>query len=306
MESTTNAPSAGLSGALGAMHVAFVTLCRRSRKRSRRLAEKPFSINCLCRRSARDSALAVRNTLSTASGKTTVPMSRPSATSPGARRSRAAGRAAPRAAPDRRRSGRPRRRPTRRGSRRSRPRPPTRMRPPRSAPASAVRQRRQRRLVSRGRRRRAAPPARQPVQRHRNRGSASRARRHALGDRALAGRGRPVDRDQRHRRSAARSPLLRALRCAVPARARQRWRSPGTRSRRWRCRGSDQLAARAQRRHREGHRDAVVGVRVDFAGTRTRRIRPRDPRSPCRRASASLRRRARAARRPSRRSGRTP
>ena len=48
--------------------------------------EIPFSINCLYRRPARSSGLAVRNTLSGASGKTTVPMSRPSATRPGGRR----------------------------------------------------------------------------------------------------------------------------------------------------------------------------------------------------------------------------
>ena len=48
--------------------------------------EIPFSINCLWRRPARSSGLAVRNTLSRASGKTTVPMSRPSATRPGWRR----------------------------------------------------------------------------------------------------------------------------------------------------------------------------------------------------------------------------
>ena len=50
------------------------------------LAEIPFEINCLWRRSARSAGLAVRNTLSAAPGKTTVPMSRPSATRPGARR----------------------------------------------------------------------------------------------------------------------------------------------------------------------------------------------------------------------------
>ena len=48
--------------------------------------EIPFSINCLWRRLARSSGLAVTNTLRRASGKTTVPMSRPSATSPGSRR----------------------------------------------------------------------------------------------------------------------------------------------------------------------------------------------------------------------------
>src|SRR6476661_208425 len=50
------------------------------------VTEIPFVINCLCRRSARCSALAVRKTFSCASGKTTVPMSRPSATSPGGMR----------------------------------------------------------------------------------------------------------------------------------------------------------------------------------------------------------------------------
>ena len=52
-------------------------------KRAGSLASIPFSINCLWRRRARSSGLAVRNTLSAASGNTTEPMSRPSATSPG-------------------------------------------------------------------------------------------------------------------------------------------------------------------------------------------------------------------------------
>src|SRR5712672_546826 len=59
---------------------------RKSCKRAASVAAIPFSFNCLCRRSARASGLAVRNTLSSASGKTTEPMSRPSATSPGGRR----------------------------------------------------------------------------------------------------------------------------------------------------------------------------------------------------------------------------
>ena len=49
---------------------------RISRKRSSRLAEIPFSINCLRRLSARATTSATRNTLRDASGNTTVPMSR--------------------------------------------------------------------------------------------------------------------------------------------------------------------------------------------------------------------------------------
>ena len=48
----------------------------------------PLSFSCLYLLSARSSALAVRNILSMASGKTTVPMSRPSATRPGGMRCR--------------------------------------------------------------------------------------------------------------------------------------------------------------------------------------------------------------------------
>ena len=59
---------------------------RKSRSKSSILAENPFCINCLCRRAARASTLAVKNTFSVASGKMTVPMSRPSATRPGALR----------------------------------------------------------------------------------------------------------------------------------------------------------------------------------------------------------------------------
>src|SRR6266705_2741307 len=56
---------------------------RKSCKRAASVAAIPFSFNCLYRRSARASRLAVRNTLSSASGNTIEPMSRPSATSPG-------------------------------------------------------------------------------------------------------------------------------------------------------------------------------------------------------------------------------
>src|SRR6266571_4500935 len=52
---------------------------RKSCKRAASVAAIPFSFNCLYRRSARASRLAVRNTLSPASGNTTEPMSRPSA-----------------------------------------------------------------------------------------------------------------------------------------------------------------------------------------------------------------------------------
>ena len=83
--SSRNAPSAGFRGdALRLMSRA--SRASRSARRLSILAEIPFEINCLCRRSARSAALAVRNTLSSASGKTTVPMSRPSATRPGRRR----------------------------------------------------------------------------------------------------------------------------------------------------------------------------------------------------------------------------
>src|SRR3979490_3085739 len=56
---------------------------RKSCKRAASVAAIPFSFNCLYRRSARASGLAVRNTLRLASGNTIEPMSRPSATSPG-------------------------------------------------------------------------------------------------------------------------------------------------------------------------------------------------------------------------------
>src|SRR6266699_5785259 len=56
---------------------------RKSCKRAASVAAIPFSFNCLYRRSARASRLAVRNTLSAASGNTIEPISRPSATSPG-------------------------------------------------------------------------------------------------------------------------------------------------------------------------------------------------------------------------------
>src|SRR5438552_3469149 len=80
---------------------------RKSCKRAASVAAIPFSFNCLYRRSARASRLAVRNTLSAASGNTIEAMSRPSATSPGglrkdrcrsSRARRTAGRAATREA----------------------------------------------------------------------------------------------------------------------------------------------------------------------------------------------------------------
>ena len=76
------ASAAGLSGA-AARWLSRSSRSRKSRSKSSILAENPFCINCLCRRAARASTLAVRNTLSVASGKITVPMSRPSATRPG-------------------------------------------------------------------------------------------------------------------------------------------------------------------------------------------------------------------------------
>ena len=60
---------------------------RMSCKRRGRLTSDPFCFNCLYRRSARTSGVAVKNTFNKASGNTVVPMSRPSATSPGGRRS---------------------------------------------------------------------------------------------------------------------------------------------------------------------------------------------------------------------------
>src|SRR6267142_436276 len=59
---------------------------RKSCKRAASVAAIPFSFNCLCLRSALASGLAVRNTFKAASGNTTEPMSRPSATRPGGRR----------------------------------------------------------------------------------------------------------------------------------------------------------------------------------------------------------------------------
>lgn len=79
------APSAGFKGAI-ARFESRASRSLKSLRRSSILAGKPLSINCLYLLSARASALAVRNTLSTAWGKITVPMSRPSATNPGATR----------------------------------------------------------------------------------------------------------------------------------------------------------------------------------------------------------------------------
>ena len=54
-----------------------------SRERAARLTSDPLSFNCLWRRAARSAALAVRKILRSAEGKTTLPISRPSAISPG-------------------------------------------------------------------------------------------------------------------------------------------------------------------------------------------------------------------------------
>ena len=83
--SRSTASSAGRSGA-AARPASRASRSRISRKRLSIVTEIPFAINCLYLRRARSSALAVRKTLSGASGNTTVPMSRPSATSPGGRR----------------------------------------------------------------------------------------------------------------------------------------------------------------------------------------------------------------------------
>ena len=79
---------ASLAGTSGAV---LRVLSRKSRALvSSRISSKitliPLSFSCLYLLTARSSGLAVRNILSRASGKTTVPMSRPSATRPGARR----------------------------------------------------------------------------------------------------------------------------------------------------------------------------------------------------------------------------
>lgn len=79
------APSAGFKGAI-ARFESRASRSLKSLRRSSILAGKPLSINCLYRLSARASTLAVRNTFNTAFGKITVPISRPSATSPGATR----------------------------------------------------------------------------------------------------------------------------------------------------------------------------------------------------------------------------
>ena len=83
--SMTTASCAGLRGA-ALREVSRASRASKSARRSAILAEIPCAINCLCRRSARQAALAVRYTLSGDCGKITVPMSRPSATSPGRQR----------------------------------------------------------------------------------------------------------------------------------------------------------------------------------------------------------------------------
>ncbi len=84
-ESRDTASSAGLSGAT-ARAASRLSRSSRALERAARLACFPLSFNCLCLRWARVATLAVRNTFRTASGNTTVPMSRPSATRPGGRR----------------------------------------------------------------------------------------------------------------------------------------------------------------------------------------------------------------------------
>jgi hypothetical protein len=89
VRSVVSSNSASVLGSIGATlrwpsrGVALREILRRD---LRILAAIPLSINCLSRLRARISTLAVRNTLVDASGKTTVPMSRPSATRPGGRR----------------------------------------------------------------------------------------------------------------------------------------------------------------------------------------------------------------------------
>jgi len=70
--SSWRASSAGLNGA-AERRLSRSSRALRSCKRSVILLGKPFSLNCLCRRSARASTLAVRKTFSRASGNTTVP-----------------------------------------------------------------------------------------------------------------------------------------------------------------------------------------------------------------------------------------
>ncbi len=84
VESITCASGVGRSGAT-ARFASRASRCAMSQERSGRLTSIPFSFNCLWRLIARSSALAVRNTFSVAAGKTTLPMSRPSATRPGQR-----------------------------------------------------------------------------------------------------------------------------------------------------------------------------------------------------------------------------
>src|SRR3954468_17529967 len=76
--SSNRASSAGLRGATAGLE-SRASRASRSARRAPSVAEMPFEINCLCLGSARWAALAVRYTLRAASGKITVPMSRPSA-----------------------------------------------------------------------------------------------------------------------------------------------------------------------------------------------------------------------------------
>jgi hypothetical protein len=201
VRSVVSSNSASVLGSIGATlrSPSLASRSARSCTRSRILAAIPLPINCLRRLSARIARLAVRNTLVVASGKTTVPMSRPSATSPGGRRKarcrnrsalRTAGSAATsdaaarsprcgwRRRPPRRPAGSTSRRTRRRASRRSPPPPPHR------------RSRQFRRAVRRGG---------QPIEGARIEIVPAERLRHARGDGPLARRGGAVDGDHRHR-----------------------------------------------------------------------------------------------------------
>ncbi len=84
-ESRILASSAGLSGATD-LSESRLSRSSMSLERAARLTSIPLSFNCLWRLIARSGGLAVRNTFKAASVNTWVPISRPSATSPGARR----------------------------------------------------------------------------------------------------------------------------------------------------------------------------------------------------------------------------
>ena len=156
----------------GVARVALLEFAQKTFK----LTEIPFSINCLWRRRARSSALAVTNTLTGASGNTTVPMSRPSATSPGGwRKARWRASSAARTPGGRPRARRRRRLP-RRGSRAGdvlAVEPDAR--PRRSAAAASAASRASAARVVQRRRRRAAPAARPAGRARRCRGGGSRA-----------------------------------------------------------------------------------------------------------------------------------